>query len=45
NKELNKTLRGVEKDISTADAKVKTMIIPTNEEYMIALDTLKFCKE
>lgn len=44
-KELNKTLRGVEKDISTADAKVKTMIIPTNEEYMIALDTLKFCKE
>ncbi len=45
NKELNKSLRGVEKDISTADAKVKTMIIPTNEEYMIALDTLKFCKE
>ena len=44
-KELNKTLRGVEKDISTTDAKVKTMIIPTNEEYMIALDTLKFCKE
>ena len=44
-RELNKTLRGVEKDISTADAKVKTMIIPTNEEYMIALDTLKFCKE
>lgn len=44
-KKLNKTLRGVEKDISTADAKVKTMIIPTNEEYMIALDTLKFCKE
>lgn len=44
-KELNKTLRGAQKDISTADAKVKTMIIPTNEEYMIALDTLKFCKE
>lgn len=44
-KKLNKTLSGVEKDISTADAKVKTMIIPTNEEYMIALDTLKFCKE
>ena len=44
-KNLNKTARGVEKDISTADAKVKTMIIPTNEEYMIALDTLKFCKE
>lgn len=44
-KKLNKTLRGAQKDISTADAKVKTMIIPTNEEYMIALDTLKFCKE
>ncbi len=44
-KTLNKDLHGVEKDISSDDAKVKTMIIPTNEEYMIALDTLKFCKE
>lgn len=35
---------GVAADVSAADAKVKTLVIPTNEEYMIALDTLKFCK-
>lgn len=35
---------GVAADISAPSAKVKTLIIPTNEEYMIALDTLKFCK-
>lgn len=35
---------GVASDISSDDAKVKTLVIPTNEEYMIALDTLKFCK-
>lgn len=32
-------------DISADSAKVKTLVIPTNEEYMIALDTIKFCKE
>ena len=26
-------------DISAADARVKVFMIPTNEEYMIALDT------
>ena len=31
--------RGIERDISSADATVKTLIIPTNEELMIALDT------
>jgi len=31
--------RGVEKDISAEGATVKTLIIPTNEELMIALDT------
>ncbi len=36
--EKNK-LRGDEIDISAADAKVKTLVIPTNEELMIALDT------
>ncbi len=36
--EKNK-LRGEELDISTADAKVKTLVIPTNEELMIAMDT------
>ena len=38
--ELNKE-RGYELDISTKDAKVRTLIIPTNEELMIALDTKK----
>ncbi len=42
--ELNQT-RGVDADISAKNAKVKTLVIPTNEEYMIALDTAKFCKE
>ena len=36
--EKNK-LRGVDMDISAPDAKVKTLVIPTNEELMIALDT------
>lgn len=35
---LNK-VRGREIDISTADAKVRVLIIPTNEELTIALDT------
>ena len=39
-KELNKDLRGVEKVISTADSKVTVCIIPTDEELMIATDTM-----
>jgi acetate kinase len=40
NKELNeKTIRGKEGDISVPNAKVRTYVIPTNEEYMIAVDT------
>lgn len=31
--------RGIPFDISAKDSKVKVLIIPTNEEYMIALDT------
>lgn len=31
--------RGKEADISADDAKVRTLVIPTNEELMIALDT------
>ncbi len=42
--EANK-VRGKETDVSAKDAKVRTLVIPTNEEYMIALDTAKFCKE
>lgn len=45
NEELNKNARGKEIDISAEGAKVKTLVVPTNEEYMIALDTAKFCKE
>lgn len=41
--ELNK-VRGEEKDISAADATVKTLVIPTDEEMMIALDTAKLAK-
>lgn len=39
-KEKNKT-RGKEMDISAATAKVKTLIVPTNEELMIARETQK----
>ena len=31
-------------DITAAGAKVKTYVIPTNEEYMIALDTQNLTK-
>lgn len=39
--EVNATCpRGENVDVSAKGAKVKTYVIPTNEEYMIALDTL-----
>ncbi|WP_270568650.1 acetate kinase [Coprobacter secundus] len=37
--EVNKTVRGTEAVISSADSKVKVVVIPTDEEYMIASDT------
>jgi acetate kinase len=37
----NDGLRGKEADISAADSKVKVLVIPTNEELMIARDTHK----
>ncbi len=38
--ERNATVpRGEEADLSAADARVRTWVIPTDEEYMIALDT------
>ena len=41
NEELNMNgPRGEILDITAPGAKVKTFVIPTNEEYMIALDTL-----
>lgn len=42
--ELNKE-RGRELDISKEGAKVRTLIIPTNEELMIALDTKKIVEK
>ena len=33
--------RGIEIDISTDDAKVRTLIIPTNEELAIAKETIR----
>lgn len=37
--ELNNELRGVEVDLSAPDSSVKVVVIPTDEEYMIASDT------
>lgn len=41
--ELNK-VRGEEKDISAEGATVRTLVIPTDEEMMIAMDTAKLAK-
>ena len=38
--EANDNTKGVEGTISTADSKVKVMVIPTNEELKIAQETL-----
>lgn len=43
--ELNKISRGKEILLSTTDSKVKVVVIPTDEEYMIASDTLEIVKE
>ena len=42
--EKNK-IRGEEVCISTDDSRVKVWIIPTNEELMIAQDTMELCKK
>ena len=39
--EKNKHVRGIEGIISTDDSSVKVVVIPTDEEFMIGLDTLK----
>ena len=41
NHDLNKNLRGKETIISTDNSKVKVMLIPTNEELVIASDTFE----
>lgn len=42
--EANDKCRGIEGTISTADSKVKLMVIPTNEELKIAQETLALVK-
>ena len=44
-KEINNVTRGEETIISTPDSKVKVVVIPTDEEMMIASDTLKLIKK
>ena len=45
NEELNWNLpKGSEAEITKEGAKVRTFILPTNEEYMIALDTYNLVK-
>lgn len=38
--EANLSARGIEKVISTPDSKIKVVVIPTDEELMIATDTM-----
>ena len=38
--DLNKTVRGTLTKISTPDSKVEVWVVPTNEELLIARDTL-----
>ena len=42
--EKNASARGCEEIISTPDSKVKVMVIPTNEELMIARETAALLK-
>lgn len=42
--EKENDMRGKEKVVSTADSKIKVIVIPTNEELMIAKDTLELTK-
>ena len=43
-KEKNKGIRGVEAVISAPDSKVTVCVIPTDEELMIATDTMNLLK-
>ena len=44
-KELNASSRGKEVLLSTANSKVKVVVIPTDEEFMIAADTLEIIEK
>lgn len=41
---VNENVRGEEKEISTPDSPIKIIVIPTEEEYMIARDTYELVK-
>ena len=43
--QINTGLRSKETTISKKDSKVKVMVIPTNEELMIAIDTQRIISE
>ena len=45
NEKLNEGLRGKEVDLSAPDSKVKVVVIPTDEELMIASDTQTILKK
>ena len=40
-KKFNATVRGREAVVSAADSRVKVVVIPTDEELMIASDTVR----
>ena len=43
NEEINKTIHGKEAVISAPESKIKVVVIPTDEEVMIARDAYKMC--
>ena len=43
--EKNKLIRGKEAVISASESKVKAMVVPTNEELMIAMDTVEILSQ
>ncbi len=44
-KEVNDKVRGIEAIVSAPDSKVKVVVIPTDEELMIATDTMEILKK
>ena len=44
NKEINNITKDKETEISTPNSKVKVWVIPTNEELMIARETVNLIK-
>ena len=43
--EKNKLIHGEEAVISAPESKVKVMVVPTNEELMIAMDTAEILSQ